>query len=73
MKTNPKAYWQSLSAEEKQRVAAECDSTVNYIRHIFHERRPAGWDLCKKIEKATAGQVTCSRLRPDIFGGGEAA
>lgn len=68
MKTTPKQFWKSLPAAEKQRIASECETSVNYIRHVFHQRRPAGWDLCKKIEKATAGKIPCSMLRPDIFG-----
>ena len=68
MKQDLKTYWTSLGAPEKQRIAKQCDSTVNYIRHVFHGRKHAGWELCKKIEGATGGEVTCSMLRPDIFG-----
>lgn len=67
MSVDTKQYWKSLPAPEKQRIADECGSTVNYIRHIFHGRKPAGWDLSKKIEAATGGVVPRSALRPDIF------
>jgi len=33
--------------------------------------RPVAAHHCRAIEGATGGQVTCSQLRPDVFGSAE--
>ncbi|MCP6559227.1 helix-turn-helix domain-containing protein, partial [Klebsiella pneumoniae] len=36
-------------------------------RLVFNGYKKAGFDLAKKLEKCTAGAITRSQLRPDIY------
>jgi len=62
-----KRYWDSLSKTQQDALADEVDSTVGYLRLIFNGYKKAGFSLVKKIDKATAGAVSKSDLRPDIY------
>lgn len=42
--------------------------TQSFVSQLVNGIRPVPATLCKQIEIATEGQVTCSDLRPDVFG-----
>ena len=62
-----KSYFESLSSEERKRLADEMGTSVAYLSQIAHSHRQAGPAMAKAIEEATAGAVKRHELRPDIF------
>ncbi len=65
---NKKTYWKSLSPLEKEALADKLKVTKTYLSDLFNNSKKASTALCKKIEKATDGQVTKNSLRPDVWG-----
>jgi DNA-binding transcriptional regulator YdaS (Cro superfamily) len=49
-------------------LAQALDVSPQFICQLANGSRPVPAKLVRKIETATAGQVTCHDLRPDIFG-----
>lgn len=62
-----KEYWDSLSKEQQCELAASVKSTPGYLRLVFNGYKKAGFALAKKLEEITAGAITKSDLRPDIY------
>jgi DNA-binding transcriptional regulator YdaS (Cro superfamily) len=56
--------------DRRRQLATAVGSDAGYLWQIATgwKGRKAGVDLAKKIEQATAGQVTRHDLRPDVFG-----
>lgn len=62
-----KEYWDSLSKEQQCELAVSVQSTPGYLRLVFNGYKKAGFALAKKLEEITAGAITKSDLRPDIY------
>jgi DNA-binding transcriptional regulator YdaS (Cro superfamily) len=62
-----KQFWQSMSPEDRETVAAKAGTTTEYLRQVLACGRRCGASLAKNIESATDGTVSRKVLRPDIF------
>lgn len=55
---------------QRKTLAEKCGTSPEYLWQVatgWRDRKPST-DLAKKIEEATAGEVTRQELRPDVFG-----
>ncbi|WP_293797103.1 YdaS family helix-turn-helix protein [uncultured Pantoea sp.] len=66
-----KHYWDSLSQQERSQLAKRVGSSAGYLRLVFTGHKKAGFTLAQKLEEETAGAVTRSELRPDIYPGSD--
>jgi DNA-binding transcriptional regulator YdaS (Cro superfamily) len=57
-----------LTPTERENLADECGTTVEYFWQIAGGHRKPGPLLARKIEQHSSGKVTAMELRPDIFG-----
>ena len=62
-----KEFWDSLTKEQQSTLAASVGSTTGYLRLVFNGYKKAGFNLAKKLENITSGQITQFDLRPDIY------
>lgn len=62
-----KEFWDSLTKEQQSILAASVGSTTGYLRLVFNGYKKAGFNLAKKLENITSGQITKFDLRPDIY------
>jgi len=62
-----KAYWNSLTKDQQVRLAKNVGSTRDYLRLVFSGHKNAGFNLAIRLEQETAGEITRSELRPDIY------
>lgn len=62
-----KEYWDSLTKEQQGDLAGSVGSTPGYLRLVFNGYKKAGFSLAKKLEETTAGIISKSDLRPDIY------
>ncbi|EIX9371920.1 TPA: YdaS family helix-turn-helix protein [Klebsiella pneumoniae] len=62
-----KEFWDSLTKEQQSTLAASVGSTPGYLRLVFNGYKKAGFNLAKKLENNTSGQITKYDLRPDIY------
>ncbi|HFT7039778.1 TPA: transcriptional regulator [Klebsiella pneumoniae] len=62
-----KDFWDSLTKEQQSTLAARVGSTPGYLRLVFNGYKKAGFNLAKKLENITSGQITKHDLRPDIY------
>ena len=62
-----KEFWDSLTKEQQSTLAASVGSTTGYLRLVFNGYKKAGFNLAKKLENITSGQITKHDLRPDIY------
>lgn len=62
-----KEFWDSLTKEQQSTLAASVGSTTGYLRLVFNGYKKAGFNLAKKLENITSGQITKYDLRPDIY------
>ncbi|HID5455655.1 TPA: transcriptional regulator [Klebsiella pneumoniae] len=62
-----KEFWDSLTKEQQSTLAASVGSTPGYLRLVFNGYKKAGFNLAKKLESITSGQITKYDLRPDIY------
>ena len=53
---------------DQKQLAAKLDVSPGFVSHMANGRKQVPVRLCPKIEKIVEGQVTCSQLRPDVFG-----
>ena len=60
-------YIRTATLRQRERVAAECGTTVAYLYQLAGEHRRPGTELALKLESATRGAVCRCRLRPDLF------
>jgi len=63
-----KAYWQSLSATEKDALAAALGCNRVYPAQIACGARRPSPMLARRIDEVSGGACTKERLRPDVFG-----
>lgn len=60
-------FWKSLSVGQREVIAAKAGTSAEYLRQVLvYERQPSA-DMAKRLEEATAGQLTRRALRPDLF------
>ena len=62
-----KEFWDSLTKEQQSTLEASVGSTPGYLRLVFNGYKKAGFNLAKKLENITSGQITKYDLRPDIY------
>ncbi|KNC91270.1 transcriptional regulator [Trabulsiella odontotermitis] len=62
-----KEYWDSLTKEQQSELAINVGSTTGYLRLVFNGYKKVSFGLAKRLEELTAGEVTKSDLRPDIY------
>ena len=55
----------------RRKLGATIDTPTSTIQSWFTDNRLVPAEACPKIEEATAGQVTRSDLRPDLWPPGE--
>ena len=53
--------------EEAERIAKEAGTTREYFSQIAHGHRNASVPLAKRLVAASAGRLTLTGLRPDIY------
>jgi len=63
-----KKYWDPLTKPEQNALAKKVGSSSGYLRLVFNGYKKAGFSLAQRLEEETAGAVTKSQLRPDIYG-----
>lgn len=61
-----RAYLNNLSPAEQEAFAANCGTSIGYLRKACSIRQRLGADLCIAIERESSGTVTCEELRPDV-------
>lgn len=56
--------------DRRRELAAACGASPDYLWQIATgwNKRKASHELARRIEEATAGEVTRHDLRPDIYG-----
>ncbi|ALX77773.1 helix-turn-helix domain-containing protein [Cronobacter malonaticus] len=57
-------YLNSLSLDEQRKFAADCGTTIGYMRKALSRNHDLGAALCVLIEKASNGAVTRKDLHP---------
>lgn len=57
-------YLNSLSPDEQKEFAAQCGTTIGYLRKALSKNHELGAALCVLIEKASSGVVTRKHLHP---------
>jgi DNA-binding transcriptional regulator YdaS (Cro superfamily) len=60
------AYLNSLQPDARDLFAANCGTSVGYLRKACSIGQKIGADLCIEIERESAGQVRVEDLRPDV-------
>lgn len=59
-------YLLAIGQKEAEKVAADCGTSLAYLRQLAGNHRRCGEALAVEIEKATRGAVRVESLRPDI-------
>ena len=59
-------YLNSLSAEDRERFAKACGTSVGYLRKASSTGQRLGESLCVRISIESGGAVSCTALRPDV-------
>lgn len=63
-----KEWLRDASPKEREKVATEADTTVEYLYQIAGGHRNASASLAKRLEVALRRKVLRKNIRPDIFG-----
>lgn len=58
-------YLNSLPQNARETLAADCKTSLGYLRKACSAGQKFGAELCVAIEQATDGAVTRKDLRPD--------
>lgn len=59
-------YLRTLPADERERFAARCGTTVGYLRKAVSAKQQIGVDLCIGLERESGGVLRCERLYPSL-------
>ncbi|HXA48563.1 MAG TPA: YdaS family helix-turn-helix protein [Burkholderiaceae bacterium] len=59
-------YLNRLPKERRLQFASACGTSEGYLRKAISMRQPLGSNLCIKIDRESAGDVSCEDLRPDV-------
>lgn len=60
-----KTYLRDLLPEERESLAARCQTSVGHLRNVSYGLRPCATDLAVRIERESGHAVTRKELRPD--------
>ncbi|ELI8162584.1 TPA: transcriptional regulator [Yersinia enterocolitica] len=60
-----KTYLNTLSTDQKRLFAAECGTSINYLRKAISVGQVIGPELCVAIEENSNGAVSRQDLNPD--------
>lgn len=60
------SYINALSAEDRLAFERNSGTSIAYLRKASSMKQRIGEKLCIDIERATAGEVTCEDIRPDL-------
>ena len=58
-------YTKRLSADERERLATSCGTTVGHLNNVSYGIRKASAALAKQLARNTSGQVPEWESRPD--------
>lgn len=61
---NLKNYFLNLSGDEREAFAANCNTSVAYIKQIYQGHRQCSASLAIEIDKNSNGLVKCDELCP---------
>jgi DNA-binding transcriptional regulator YdaS (Cro superfamily) len=61
-----KSYWKSLSAQQRDELAAACETTSGHLANVVYECRTCSEKLAIALERETKGAIRCEDLRPDV-------
>ena len=50
-------YWEELSSAEKQELADDCNTSKEYLRHIYRGHRNAGIKTIRALLKARPKKI----------------
>ena len=67
---NFKSLWTSLSRAQKQRLAKDAITSVNYLSQVAHSHRRAGISLISRLVSAD-DRINAECLRPELSFSGE--
>ena len=59
-------YLNALAKAERAVFCEACCTSERYLRKAVSAQQRLGSDLCIKIDKASAGEIRCEDLRPDV-------
>lgn len=59
-------WLRSASKEERERVAKEAKTSVDYLYQLSGGHRKASLELADRLQQATKGQLTIAGIRPDL-------
>lgn len=65
---NFRAFWQSLTPEQKRQLATEADTSVGYLHLVAGSHRRPGPEMAKRLVAASNGKLSLPVLRPDLWG-----
>jgi hypothetical protein len=60
-------YMRGITPQEREKFAARCKTTVEYLYQIAGGHRNAGARLARRIHDESGRKVDLHKLRPDIF------
>lgn len=60
------AYLNKLQPDSRELFAANCGTSVGYLRKACSISQKLGADLCIEIERESAGAVRVEDMRPDV-------
>lgn len=63
---DPKEYWRSLTATERESLASACDTTVGHLRNVVYGVKSCAESLAINLERESGGKVRCESLRSDV-------
>lgn len=58
-------FMAGLTPAEKKQFAANCGTTINYLRKVMSTGKSVGPELCAQIEVNSGGVVSRKSLRPE--------
>ena len=57
-------FIKSLAPKERDRFAAECETSLGYLKQVGYGNKACGPALAIRVERASKGRVTCEELCP---------
>jgi hypothetical protein len=63
-----RAYLNSITQAEREHLAEQCQTTVEYFWQLSGKHRRPSPALARRINQFSGGVVTLPELRPDIYG-----
>lgn len=60
-----KTFLRDMAPEQRETLAARCQTSVGHLRNVSYGLRPCATDLAVRIERESGGAVTRQELRAD--------